>query len=90
MFLGYLFEVLLHHAHCMGVTVAVGVAQQAAVLADEGEVDAPGIDTYRGNLDTFAGHNLKSADDFVVQGIDIPEEVSASLNDMIGESGEFA
>ena len=64
--LGHLFEVLFHHPHRMGVAVAVGVAQQTAVLANEGEVDAPGIDTYRSDFNTFAGHYFKTADDFVV------------------------
>ena len=84
------FEIFIHGPLGMRVAVAVGISQYAPVLAYHHDVHAPGVDTDARQLDTFACHGTQPAYDLVVQGIDVPEEMSSRLNDLVGETCQFS
>ena len=88
-FVDTLFEILLHASEGVRVAVGDGVTQRCAVIADEHEIDAPGIDTDGGELDAALCSQLQSADHLVVEGEDIPVEMSASVYEIVVEACEL-
>jgi hypothetical protein len=72
------------------VAVTVGIAQDAAVLANADKVHTPGVNADAGQLDAFFGHRLQAADNLIVQGINVPKEVSALLDDGVGKACHLA
>jgi hypothetical protein len=85
----HLGEILLGGAVGVRVAVGVGESQQRAVLADEGEIDAPGVDADRGDFDPFAGGGAQSLAKVFVERKDIPVIMSAQRQDGIRETGQF-
>ena len=74
----------------MGVAVAVGEAQQLAVLAEEGEVAAPGVDADGLDRNLLLHGLAEGGEDFIVQGGKVPEKMSRDRDHRILETGEFA
>ena len=83
-------EVFVHRPFGVRVAVAVGIAQDAAVLANADKVHTPGVNADAGQLDAFFGHSLQAADNLIVQGINVPKEVSALLDDGVGKACHLA
>ena len=83
-------EVFLHRSIGMWVAIAVGVAEDASVTTYTHEVHAPCVDAYTLDFNPFAGYDAQSPDDFLIQGIDVPEEVPSRLDDRVGETCQFA
>ena len=84
-----LAEVFLHAAHSVRVAIGQRVAQQGAVLTDTDKVDAPGVDADARDVELPGGCQLQAANDFVVYGVDVPIVVSACLDKVVVEAGEF-
>ena len=87
--LGYLPEIVVHYALGMWVAVGIRVTQEPSVLAHADYVHSPGIYAYAGDMLSLVGHLLQSAHYFVVQGIDVPIEMSTCLYDTVREPGQF-
>ena len=82
-------EVLLGSAGGVRVAVGVGESEQRAVLADEGEVDAPCVDADRGDLDPFAGGGAQALAQMFVEREDVPVIMIAQRQDGIREACQF-
>ena len=73
----------------MGVTVCHRITQDSIIFSDKHKVDTPGVNTDGGQLKTTACHFLQTFDHLKIKGIDVPVEMSARLNEVIGETGQF-
>ena len=71
------------------ITIAVRIAQELTVLAEEGEVATPGVDTDGLDLDAFFHAQAQGVDNLVVEGRKVPEEMSSKRNHRVLESCEF-
>ena len=82
-------EEVLHHAVGVRVAIGDGVAEQRAVVAEEREVAAPGVDADALNVDAALCGELQSAYDFVVECVEIPIEMSAQGDERVVEASEL-
>ena len=82
-------EILLHHPHRVGVAVGQGVAQYRLVLAHANEVYPPGVDTDRGNIHMPLGNDFQTLYHLVIQGKDIPIEMSSRFDKHIIEARQL-
>ncbi len=73
----------------MRVAVAQWTSEQGTVAAKEGEVAAPGVDADALDADAALGGHLQSLDNLVVEGIEVPVEVSSHGNERVVEPGEL-
>ncbi len=89
LFLGDVGEVFFHGAHGVRVAVAIWIAEQTAIFTNKYKVYPPGVDTDGLDGDAFFGYYFQTFDDFIVECINIPIEMSSGFNDMIGKAGEF-
>ena len=87
--LGNDFEIFLHGVVGVRVAVTVGITQHTPVFSDADEVTSPSVDTDGCDFDFFLCHHLESFYDLVVERIDVPEEMSSGLYDVVRESCDF-
>ena len=85
-----LAEVVFHGAVGVWVSVAIGQAEELSVLAEEGKVASPGVDTYALELDVFGSDLTQGTQDLVVEVWEVPEDVPAEGQLWVLKPGELA
>ena len=73
----------------MRVAVCHRVSEDGTILAHIYEVASPGIDTDALDGDATLSHELQALDDFEVEGIDVPIEVTACFDEVVIEASQF-
>ena len=73
----------------MRVAVGKWVAQYGSVFTDAHKVYTPCVDTDGTNLDATLCHSLQSLDDFIVEGIDVPIEMTTGFDEVVVETGNL-
>ena len=73
----------------MWVTIAIGIAEQFAILTDKCEIHSPCVDTDGTDGNVVFGYCFESVDDLAVKGINVPVTMTAGLYYMIGKAGNL-
>ena len=82
-------QIVVHRLKGDRITIGSRIPEDGVVFTDKHEVNTPGINTYRGNLQSTTGYFLQSLDDFKIEGEDIPVIVSSLYDEVIGEAGHL-
>ncbi len=72
----------------MRVAIGQRVAQQGTVVAEEGEVAAPGVNADALDGDAALGCHLQTFDNLVIKGIEIPVKMMVERNEWIVKTRE--
>ena len=89
LFVHAFLEILVHCLECEWVAIGDRIAQYGIVFSYAHEINTPGVNTDAYDRQLSFCHQLQSFDDFVVQGEDVPIEMSSCLDEAVLESGQF-
>ena len=76
-------EIFLHLTEGVRIAISKRVAQYATILVYAYEIYAPSIDTDALDFDFLLCYELQSFNNLIIQSVDIPIEMSTSLNKVI-------
>ena len=81
-----LVEVFFHHAEGVRVAICHRVAKDSSVLAHIYEVASPSVDADTLDRDVALCNEFQTLDDFVVESIDVPIEMTTCLDEVVVET----
>ena len=84
-----MLQVVVHRIKGDGISVGTRVAQDSSVLANAHEVNAPGVDTDTGDLQSATCHFLQSTNNLEVERIDVPIVMTSLFDEVIGKTRHF-
>ena len=68
------FERFFHHLDVSGVAIVAHLAGKLLLGVEQGEIDTPGVDTYRRNVRIAGGSLTQPLENFLPQTEDVPEK----------------
>ena len=84
-----MLQIVVHGVECNRIAVGTWISEDGIVIANHHKIHPPGVDANRGDFKPPLSHLFQTTDDLEIQGIDVPIEMAALFNEVIGEAGYF-
>ena len=84
-----MLQIVVHCIERDRVTIGTWISQDGTVVTDEHEVNTPGVNTNRRDLQSALSHLTQATDDFEIKCIDVPIIMTTLFDKVIREAGHF-